>query len=64
QRDLLFRLGLQQRAEALASANPEGFADLKAAVERLVDPAPAGMGSLFKALVIHSADVIVPAFDS
>ncbi|MBN8938792.1 MAG: SAM-dependent methyltransferase [Rhizobiales bacterium] len=64
QRDLLFRLGLQQRAETLAKANPGGFADLKAAVERLVDPAPTGMGSLFKALVIHSADVIVPAFDS
>lgn len=64
QRDLLFRLGLQPRAEALAKANPAAFADLKAAIERLIDPAPTGMGSLFKALVIHSADVIVPAFDS
>lgn len=64
QRDLLFRLGLRPRAEALAKANPGAFTDLKAAVERLIDPAPTGMGSLFKARVIHSADVIVPAFDS
>ncbi|QCI63740.1 class I SAM-dependent methyltransferase [Phreatobacter stygius] len=64
QRELLFRLGLQARAEALASANPRDIDSLKAAVERLIDPAPAGMGALFKALVIHSPGLAVPAFDS
>ncbi|WP_439574559.1 class I SAM-dependent methyltransferase [Phreatobacter sp.] len=54
QRDLLFRLGLAARAEALARANPAAFETIRSGVERLVDPAPAGMGALFKAVLVHS----------
>jgi NADH dehydrogenase [ubiquinone] 1 alpha subcomplex assembly factor 7 len=64
QRDMLFRFGLAERAEALARANPAGFEALKAAVERLVDPDPTGMGALFKAVIIHSPGLAVPAFDT
>lgn len=54
QRDLLFRLGLASRAEALARANPDALDTIRSGVERLVDPAPAGMGALFKAVLVHS----------
>lgn len=54
QRDLLFGLGLSARAERLAAARPEVFETLRAGVERLIDPAPAGMGSLFKAIALAS----------
>ncbi len=54
QRDLLFGLGLAARAERLASARPEAFDTLRAGVERLIDPAPTGMGALFKAIAIAS----------
>ncbi|MFN3854281.1 MAG: class I SAM-dependent methyltransferase [Phreatobacter sp.] len=54
QRDLLFRLGLAARAEALARANPGAIDTIRAGIERLVDPSPAGMGALFKAVLVHS----------
>ncbi len=61
QREFLFRLGLAERAEALARANPAAFETIRSGVERLVDPAPSGMGALFKAMAIHSPGLIVPA---
>lgn len=54
QRELLFRLGLAARAEALARSNPDAFETIRAGAERLVDPAPAAMGALFKAMLVHS----------
>jgi len=54
QRDMLFGLGLVARAERLASARPEAIETLRAGVERLIDPAPTGMGALFKAIPIAS----------
>ena len=60
QRDLLFRLGLVARAEALARANPQRFETLRAGVERLIDSAPTGMGQLFKALVLHTPGLSLP----
>ena len=54
QRDLLFGLGLAARAERLASARPDAFETLRAGVERLIDPAPTGMGALFKAIAVAS----------
>lgn len=57
QRDLLFRLGLAARAEALARANPQALDTIRSGVERLVDPSPAGMGALFKAVLVHSPDL-------
>lgn len=56
QRDLLFLLGLAPRAEALARANPAAFDMIRAGVERLVDPSPAGMGALFKTIAVASDD--------
>jgi SAM-dependent MidA family methyltransferase len=64
QRDLLFRLGLQARAEALARSNPEAFPALKAAVERLIDPSPTGMGQMFKAIALSSGGFALPGFDT
>jgi NADH dehydrogenase [ubiquinone] 1 alpha subcomplex assembly factor 7 len=60
QRDFLFRLGLANRAEALARVNPAAFETIRSGVERLVDPAPAGMGALFKAMVIHTPGLALP----
>lgn len=60
QRDLLFRLGLVARAEALARANPRRFETLRAGVERLIDPAPTGMGQLFKTVVLHTPGLSLP----
>lgn len=60
QRALLFGLGLRERAERLARCRPDGFETLRAGVERLIDPAPAGMGSLFKAVTVGSSrDLLV-----
>ncbi len=54
QRELLFGLGLAERAERLAAARPEAFEAIRAGVERLIDPAPTGMGALFKAITVAS----------
>ncbi|AVO44783.1 class I SAM-dependent methyltransferase [Phreatobacter cathodiphilus] len=55
QRALLFALGLRERAERLAEVRPGAFETIRAGVERLIDPAPAGMGSLFKAIPVASS---------
>jgi NADH dehydrogenase [ubiquinone] 1 alpha subcomplex assembly factor 7 len=52
QGELLLRLGLGERAKALARANPAEAANIARAVERLTGPAQ--MGVLFKALCAHS----------
>ncbi len=54
QRDLLFGLGLAERAQRLAAAQPDAFGTIRAGVERLIDPAPTGMGALFKAITLAS----------
>ena len=63
QRDLLFVLGLEARTQGLMQANRKRAKALLKAVERLIDPAPTGMGTLFKAQVLHAPDLAVPAFD-
>ncbi|MEH3146757.1 MAG: SAM-dependent methyltransferase [Methylobacterium frigidaeris] len=51
QRDFLLALGLARRAERLvARAGPDQAASVRAGAERLIDPEPRGMGSLFKVL--------------
>jgi SAM-dependent MidA family methyltransferase len=61
QGDLLQRLGVRQRAEALARARPDRAETLSRQLERLI--APDQMGSLFKALAIHSAGLVPPGFE-
>lgn len=61
QRALLFGLGLRERAERLALQRPEAFETLRDGVERLIDPAPAGMGRLFKAVVVASSPALLEA---
>ena len=50
QGEWLGRMGIQERAEALARGAPEHAADIDAARQRLIDPAR--MGELFKALAL------------
>jgi SAM-dependent MidA family methyltransferase len=53
QRDFLLGLGLAERAARLKqNASPEQAHALDAALERLTDPAPTGMGALFKVLAV------------
>jgi NADH dehydrogenase [ubiquinone] 1 alpha subcomplex assembly factor 7 len=52
QGELLLRLGIGERAKALARANPAEAANIARAVERLTSPEQ--MGTLFKALCAHS----------
>ena len=60
QRTFLTRLGIRERAAALAAANP-GEADAVAgALDRLV--APDKMGTLFKAFCMHSPGLQPPGF--
>lgn len=61
----LLALGLAERARALsARAGPEQAASITAAANRLVDPADAGMGQLFKVLALsHPALPPLPGFD-
>jgi SAM-dependent MidA family methyltransferase len=63
---LLQRLGLSARVERLrAGATPEQAAAILAAAERLTDPAPTGMGHLFKALALSHPDLAtLPAFET
>jgi len=62
QGELLMRLGIGARAEALAHASPPKADAIGRQLERLVDPAQ--MGSLFKAICIHSEGWPPPAFDA
>lgn len=55
QRDFLGRLGIVERASMLARANPGHLDALSAALKRLTHPDE--MGTLFKVLCAHSADL-------
>jgi SAM-dependent MidA family methyltransferase len=59
QGDWLRRLGIEARAEAVVSANPDKRDDVRVALHRLT--APDQMGDLFKVMAIHSPDWPVPA---
>jgi SAM-dependent MidA family methyltransferase len=61
QGELLGRLGIYDRAEALARHHPGRAQILERQLERLT--APDQMGSLFKALAIHSPGLIPPGFE-
>jgi SAM-dependent MidA family methyltransferase len=61
QGELLGRLGIYQRAEALARHHPDRAEILERQLERLT--APDQMGSLFKALAIHSHGLATPGFE-
>lgn len=65
QADLLERLGLHARAAQLArNATPAQADAIEAAVRRLTDRSPSGMGALFKALAIgHPALGPLPGFE-
>ncbi|HEY8565166.1 MAG TPA: SAM-dependent methyltransferase [Beijerinckiaceae bacterium] len=64
QRDLLLALGIEARAERLkARATPPQAAAIDAALARLTDPTPTGMGALFKALALSRPDLTdLPGF--
>ena len=58
QRDFLLSLGLDPRAERLkARATPAQAEAIDAAVARLTDPDPRGMGALFKVLGVRHPDL-------
>jgi SAM-dependent MidA family methyltransferase len=61
QGELLGRLGLYDRAEALARARPDRAEILERQVARLT--APDQMGVLFKALAIHAHGLVPPGFE-
>ena len=63
QGDLLSGLGLPQRAQSLARANPDQAASIAAAADRLL--APNEMGALFKAIAIaHPSIDALPGFSA
>lgn len=62
QGELLVRLGIGARAEALANARPDCADQIERQLERLVSPDQ--MGDLFKAAVIHSRGFQPPAFET
>ena len=59
QGEWLLRIGIEARAEMLSSANPERAVEIEAALRRLA--APDEMGTLFKAVAIHSPQWPSPA---
>jgi SAM-dependent MidA family methyltransferase len=62
QRDFLLAMGIMPRLAALQrGAGTRVSAGLQVAVERLLDPTPTGMGSLFKALSITSPRLPPPS---
>src|SRR5262245_38425653 len=65
QRDFLRRLGIAERAQKLASsATAEQASAIEAALTRLTDDRPTGMGRLFKAMAIaHPGLATLPGFD-
>ena len=58
QGELLARLGVHQRAEALIRARPDRAHMVQRQLARLTDPDQ--MGSLFKALAIHAPPELIP----
>lgn len=61
QGDFLKRLGIQSRAAALVSAQPDKGEIIARQLARLIDPDQ--MGTLFKAVAIHSPGLPVPGFE-
>ncbi|WP_309644728.1 class I SAM-dependent methyltransferase [Phenylobacterium sp.] len=61
QGELLVRLGIGSRAEALAHARPDKAQEIERQLERLVSPDQ--MGELFKAACIHSRGFTAPGFE-
>ncbi len=61
QGELLVRLGIGSRAEALAQARPDRAQEIERQLERLVSPDQ--MGELFKAACIHSPGFVPPGFE-
>ena len=59
QGEWLIRLGIEARANALSSANPERSEDIAAALHRLTSADE--MGNLFKVMALHSPDWPAPA---
>jgi SAM-dependent MidA family methyltransferase len=58
QAQLLVRLGVHHRAEALIRARPDKAATVQRQLARLTDPEQ--MGTLFKALAIHAPSSLIP----
>jgi NADH dehydrogenase [ubiquinone] 1 alpha subcomplex assembly factor 7 len=61
QAELLARLGIQHRAEALQRARPDRAEILQRQLARLT--APDQMGDLFKALAVHGHGLVPPGFE-
>ena len=61
QGELLTRLGVRERAQALAKARPDRAEVLQRQLARLIDADQ--MGDLFKALALHSPGLIPPGFE-
>ncbi len=61
QGELLVRLGIGSRAEALARARPDKAEQIERQLERLVSPDQ--MGELFKVACIHSPGFVAPGFE-
>jgi SAM-dependent MidA family methyltransferase len=59
QGEWLRRVGIEARADALTSANPQKSSDIQAALERLTSAD--SMGTLFKVIAIHSPEWPAPA---
>ena len=59
----LTRLGLAQRVDRLCAARPNLASDTRAAADRLIDPAPTGMGRLFKVLCAARPGLHPAGFD-
>ena len=62
QGNFLRALGIEARADALIRANPVAAAKIGRQLCRLI--APEGMGELFKAVCIHSANLNPPGFEA
>jgi SAM-dependent MidA family methyltransferase len=61
QRDFLLSLGIEARARRLSDGkSAEKAREIAAALDRLTDPSPTGMGSLFKVLAITPPDGPAP----
>jgi SAM-dependent MidA family methyltransferase len=61
QGELLTRLGVRERADALIRARPDRSEVLQRQLARLTDPDQ--MGDLFKALALHTPGLVPPGFE-
>ena len=62
QREFLLRLGIDQRAEALARAQPAKAGQIARQLDRLIGEDQ--MGELFKAACIHAPGLAPPGFEA